>query len=193
MGTGPALARARGGPGTDLPRPFAKRRLRAWRKTRGGFPRDRDEVLDSCFAPAWSRRRVHRRGDLRRRWGQVLAPMAWPGRNRRLPRGETAARVDRNEERSLEEGDPRPRRRHAGRLGQRPLCLDRGSGGSERGRSARRTRQSSRHPQIRRHGPRPQGRPGRLGARRPRGHAARASHRSGAPGPRPRSSPTAHM
>ena len=46
--------------------------------------------------------------------------------------------------------------------------------GRERDRSARRARQGPRHPQVRRHGARPQGRPGRLGARRPRGHAARS-------------------
>ena len=92
----------------------------------------------------------------------------------RVAAGETAARVERNEEHPLEEGDPRTRRRHAGHLGRpRSSVSTAVPVGVDRSRSARRARQSSRHPQVRRHGARPQGRPRRLGARRPRGHAAR--------------------
>ena len=131
------------------------------------------EAPYTCFAPARSRRHVHGRGAVCRRRGQVLAPVARPGRHRRLPLAKPP--LEWSETKNIRWKKEIPGRGAGTPViwGNVAFCLDGGPGRRERGRSARRARQGSRHSQVRRHGPRPQGRPGRLGTRRPRGHAAR--------------------
>ena len=113
------------------------------------------------------------RGARRRRGSAALGPVARPRRTGNRERPERAARVEPDEERALEDRDPRPRLLLAGRVG-RPHLPDDGDRGRRRSRSEGRQAHHG-GPGVR--APRRRGRrpPAHLqggGARRPRAAAS---------------------